>query len=338
MYSCELCGNDAHYGYDCLPQVSLVYELELDYNQNFDDNFSQTSPKKQEEKNVPEEQAAKVSSQYWKPPIFFDDEDDDDEESSIPLRDLISELPLSVAITPDLPITDSLIMEDEHLDTIPETESEKENESSVKDFNLTPSESEDLSKDLSDIESECDMPVCDDFTTFSNPIFDSNDDFTSSDDESLSDEAVPNENFKIYSNPLFDEEIISTKIDPHHFNAESDLIESLLNRDTSIGSSPKFDSLLEEFSGELAHINLISLEIDEADFDPEEEIRLVEKLLYDNSSPRPSEKLNSENSDVVIESFSPSPIPVEDSDSLIEEIDIFLALDDSIPPGIKNDD
>ncbi|GJS55894.1 uncharacterized mitochondrial protein-like protein [Tanacetum coccineum] len=249
MYSCELCGNDAHYGYDCPPQVPLVYEPEPGYNQNFDDNFPQTSPKKQEEKNVAEEQAAKVSSQYWKHPIFYDD---DDEESSIPLRDLISELPLSVAITPDLPITDSLIMEDEHLNTIPKTESDEENESSVEDLNLTPSESEDLfedlSEDLSDIESECDMPFCDDFTTFSNPLFDSNNDFTSSDDESLSDEEVPEENFKIYSNPLFDEEIISTKIDPHHFNAESDLIESLLNRDTSIVSSPMFDSLLEEFS------------------------------------------------------------------------------------------
>ncbi|GJY83205.1 hypothetical protein Tco_0496581 [Tanacetum coccineum] len=44
MYSCELCGNDAHYGYDCPPQVPLVYEPEPGYNQNFDDNFPQTSP------------------------------------------------------------------------------------------------------------------------------------------------------------------------------------------------------------------------------------------------------------------------------------------------------
>ncbi|GKE73041.1 hypothetical protein Tco_1535082, partial [Tanacetum coccineum] len=65
-------------------------------------------------------------------------------------------------------------------------------------------------------------------------------------------------------------------------------------------------------------------------------IRLVEKLLYDNSSPRPPEEFNSENSD--IESFSPSPIPVEDSVSLIEEIDLFLTPDDSMPPGIENDD
>ncbi|GJZ41709.1 hypothetical protein Tco_0588595 [Tanacetum coccineum] len=182
------------------------------------------------------------------------------------------------------------------------------------------------------------MPVCDDFTTFSNPLFYSNDDFTSSDDESLSDEDVPKENFKIYSNPLFDEEIISTKIDPHHFNAESDLTESLLNRDTSIVSSPKFDSLLQEFSGELAHIDVISTEIDEAGFDPEEEIRLVEKLLYDNSSTLPPEELNSENSNAVIKYFSPSPILVEDNDSLMEEIDIFFAPDDSIPQSIENDD
>ncbi|GJX40978.1 hypothetical protein Tco_0255968 [Tanacetum coccineum] len=225
-------------------------------------------------------------------------------------------------------------MEDEHLDTILETESDEENESSVEDPDLTPSESE----DLSDIESKCDVPVCDDFTTFSNPLFDFNDDFTFSDDESLSDEDVQEENFKIYSNPLFDEEIISTKIDPHHFNVESDRIESLLNRDTLIISSPTFDSLLEEFSGELAHIDKIPLGINEVGFDPEEEICLVEKLLYDNSSPRPPKEFNSENSDAVIESFSPSPIPVESSDSLMKEVDIFLALDDSMPSGIKNDD
>ncbi|GJW97792.1 hypothetical protein Tco_0179600 [Tanacetum coccineum] len=81
-----------------------------------------------------------------KTPIFYDDDDDDDEESSIPLRDIISKLPLSVAIVPDLPIMDSLKMEDEHLNTIPETESDEENESRVK--NLIPSESEDLSEDL----------------------------------------------------------------------------------------------------------------------------------------------------------------------------------------------
>ncbi|GKA32362.1 hypothetical protein Tco_0718729 [Tanacetum coccineum] len=223
---------------------------------------------KQEEKNVAEEQAAKVSSQYWKPPIYYDD---DDEECSIPLRDIISELPLSVAITPDLPITDSLKMEDEHLNTISETESDEENESSVKDLNLTPSESEDLSKDLS---------------------------------EDLSD----------------------------YKNAIPDSVQSLLNRANSI------IFLIDEFVGKLAPIDPIPPRIVEADFDLKEDIRLIEKLLNDNSSLHTPEELNSKIPDATIESFSPSPILVEDSDSLMEEIDIFLAPDDSIPLGIENDD
>nr|GFC03659.1 hypothetical protein [Tanacetum cinerariifolium] len=132
---------------------------------------------------------------------------------------------------------------------------------------------------------------------------------------------------KIYSNPLFDEEIISIKIDPHHFNAESDLIESLLNQDSLIISSSKIDSFLDEFADELIFLKSIPSRIDEADCDPQEEIRLIEKLLYDNSSPRPLEEINFENSDVVIKSFSPSPIPVEDNDPFMEEIDLFLTSD-----------
>ncbi|GKE60586.1 hypothetical protein Tco_1510953 [Tanacetum coccineum] len=61
-------------------------------------------------------------------------------------------------------------------------------------------------------------------------------------------------------------------------------------------------------------------------------------MLYDNSSSRPPKEFNSKNSDAIIESFSPSPIPVENSDSLMEEIDLFLTPDDSMPPGIENDD
>ncbi|GJV83301.1 putative ribonuclease H-like domain-containing protein [Tanacetum coccineum] len=242
------------------------------------------------------------------------------------------------AITPNLPIPDSLIMEDEHLDSIPVTESANTIKSSVEDLVPTPSES----ADLSDGESECDVPVGDEssstFTTFSNPLFDSNDDFTFSDDESLSDEDVPKEKFKIYSNPLFDdEEIISTKIDPHSFNAESNLIESLLNRDTLIDSS-KFDYLLEEFSSEPAHTDPIPPGIVDIDLEPEEEIRLAENLSYDNSSPRPPEERNSEIADTILETLSPPTIPFEDSGSLMEEIDLFLASDDSMPPSIEIND
>ncbi|GJR60213.1 hypothetical protein Tco_1502375 [Tanacetum coccineum] len=44
-YLCELCGNNAHYGYDCSPQFPFVYEPEPCYNQNFSDNYyPQNSP------------------------------------------------------------------------------------------------------------------------------------------------------------------------------------------------------------------------------------------------------------------------------------------------------
>nr|GEX72442.1 hypothetical protein [Tanacetum cinerariifolium] len=259
-------------------------------------------------------------------PICYDD--DDDEESSIPLRDIIiSKLPSCIAITPVVSTKDSLIMGDEHLDIIPEKESDEFIKSSVENLVPNPSESED--------ERECDVLACDDFTIFSNLLFDADDDFSSSDNESFSNEDISKE---IYSNPLFDEEIISIKIDPHHFNAESDLIESLLNHDSSIISSSKIDSLLDEFVGKLVLLKSIPPGIDEAGCDPEKEIRLIEKLLYDNLSPRPPKEFIFEISDATIKSFSPSPIPIEDSVSLMDEINLSLTPDDSMPPGIEDDD
>nr|GFA81396.1 hypothetical protein [Tanacetum cinerariifolium] len=114
---------------------------------------------------------------------------------------------------------------------------------------------------------------------------------------------------EIYSNPLFDEDIIPMKIDLYHFNVESDLIESMLNHDSSFtSSSSKIDSLFDEFAGKLTLLKSISPGIDETDCDPEDETRFIKRLLYDNSSPHPPEEFIFENSDADIESFSPSPI------------------------------
>ncbi|GJR65868.1 hypothetical protein Tco_0011933 [Tanacetum coccineum] len=85
------------------------------------------------------------------------------------------------------------------------------------------------------------------------------------------------------------------------FDAESDLVESVLNRDISIDSSPKIDSLSNEFAGELILPKSHSPEMREVEF-------------------------------VTIIS------PFTDNDSLMEEIDLFLADDGSIPPGIESDD
>nr|GEZ72378.1 hypothetical protein [Tanacetum cinerariifolium] len=128
------------------------------------------------------------------------------------------------------------------------------------------------------------------------------------------------------------------KIDQHHFNAKSNLIESMLNHDSSIiPSSSKINSLLDEFAGKLTLLKSILPGIDETDCYSEEDIRLIERLLYDNSSPRPLKEFVFENSDAAIESFSPSPIPVEDSDSRMEEIDLSFNPDDPMLPGIEED-
>nr|GEX57513.1 putative reverse transcriptase domain-containing protein [Tanacetum cinerariifolium] len=78
--------------------------------------------------------------------------------------------------------------------------------------------------------------------------------------------------------------------------------------------------------------------IDETDCYPEEETHFTKRLLYDNSSPCPLKEFVSANFDTGIESFSLSPIPVEDSDSLMEEIDLSFNLDYPIPPAIEEDD
>ncbi|GJT53781.1 hypothetical protein Tco_0988835 [Tanacetum coccineum] len=121
---------------------------------------------------------------------------------------------------------DSLNMGDEYLSTIPEKESDEVIKSGVEDLVSILSESE----DTSDNDSECDLPFCDNPVTFSNPLFDANEDFTSSDDESLPEEDVPEENFKIYSNPLFefDEEYISSDVKPL-FN---EVLEDIKNKDS----------------------------------------------------------------------------------------------------------
>ncbi|GJZ86860.1 hypothetical protein Tco_0658470 [Tanacetum coccineum] len=229
------------------------------------------------------------------------------------------------ALTHDFPTEEtanSLSMGDKHLDTIPETKSVKDPIPTPREFKVT---------------SKCDVHINDEpspfSTTFLNPLFDLDDEFSSSDDESLSNEDILNEVFKIYSNPLVDEEIIFPKIDPDSLNAESNLINSMLNRDTFIDS--KFDYLLEEFSGKLTPTNPIPSGIVDTDCEPEEEVRLHENMFYENSSP---EERNAEISDTSVESPSPLPIPVTNSDSQIKEIDLFFASDDSMPPGIENDD
>ncbi|GKC45293.1 hypothetical protein Tco_1063015 [Tanacetum coccineum] len=132
------------------------------------DMVGQIMQKKEEERRITKDQAAK--DRYWKIPICYDDDED-----------------YTIAITPVLSTkepVDSLIMEDEHLDTIPATESDEVIKSSVENLVQIPSEFKGIFEDT------CDMPVCEDPSTFdalsnhSEILSDSNNDGTSSDDDS----------------------------------------------------------------------------------------------------------------------------------------------------------
>ncbi|GJX46579.1 hypothetical protein Tco_0271769 [Tanacetum coccineum] len=141
-------------------------------------------------------------------------------------------------------------------------------------------------------ESECDLPVCDDSSPEKDEVLD---------------------------------DIIS--IPPgngnDHFNVESSLIESMLNRDYVI-SSPKIDFLLEEFAGELALIAPIPPRIVEAEFGPKGDIHFIENLMYDNSFPRPSETLK-DDSETIVDSNNDYSSSDDDS-PYSEDIDYIDAL------------
>ncbi|GKG25278.1 hypothetical protein Tco_0395906, partial [Tanacetum coccineum] len=127
-------------------------------------------------RNISEELSEYINCPSWNRPIFYDNEDD---EYII----IYSKLK---AITPDLSTVEpdnSLIMGDEHLDTIPEMESDEIIKSSVENLVPIPSEFEGIFNDT------CDVPICKDPSTFdalsdhSVILFDSNNDGTSSDDD-----------------------------------------------------------------------------------------------------------------------------------------------------------
>ncbi|GJT85331.1 hypothetical protein Tco_1067048 [Tanacetum coccineum] len=340
-YSCELCGNDAHHGYDCPPQVPFVYNQDPCSNQNFDyfpqtspsfpqqypccedcggphetfqcqpmnyyepnpcydsnySGFDQTQPpqytvnhpifnaqnellnsqnkimeqmtsicdmvgqymqKKEEDRRIAEDQAAK--DRYWKIPICYDDDED-----------------YTIAITPVLSTeepVDSLIMEDEHLDAIPATESDEVIKSSVENLVPTPSESEGIPDKM------CDVPLCDHPTPLEaikehfEIVVEFNDDSTSSDDDYPYGEDI---NYVDASSP--DSELVSLEV-----------VENVTSEDGEIE-----DDILRE---KLSKINL-----------------LIAKIDAMNSNPPPS-------SDLVIKSSSTS------LNFFLEETNTF---DNSIP-------
>ncbi|GKB09906.1 hypothetical protein Tco_0843829, partial [Tanacetum coccineum] len=143
--------------------------------------------------------------------------------------------------------------------------------------------------------------------------------------------------------------------DNNRVNVEIDLEESLINFDTSIVHSFKIDPILEEFTGELAHIAPIPPGIVEADFDPnddtssdDDDFEDIEYISFEEVNDVKQEEKEFDLKDILqiqdvilrekllkisrlisnIESLKDNPILVTDSDSS----DTSLShLDNSLP-------
>nr|GFB68986.1 hypothetical protein [Tanacetum cinerariifolium] len=117
------------------------------------------------------------------------------------------------AITPDEPVLsteepdNSLSIRDEHLDTIPATESDEFNKSSVEDLIPIPSESEGIPEHMCDVPSHDNYPPLDVSKDQIKDFSESNDEFSSTDDDSFS---IDNIDYVEASPPDF--ELVSSEV------------------------------------------------------------------------------------------------------------------------------
>ncbi|GKE67740.1 hypothetical protein Tco_1521901, partial [Tanacetum coccineum] len=213
-----------------------------------------------------------------------------DEDDYIPLGDIMARYSTSKAITPDLLIEEpdnSLNMWDEHLDTIPATESDEVIKSSVENLVPIPSEFEGISDDTSDV--LIIDPILEEFTG-----------------ELAHIAPIP-------------PGIIEADFDP--------------NNDTS-SNDDDFEDIEYIILEEVNNVDLEDKEFDLEDIFQIQDVILREKLLNVHRLITKIESLKN-NPDFVLKSPSSIPISVTDSDSFFEESDTSLSHSDNSLPEFE---
>ncbi|GJX84494.1 hypothetical protein Tco_0335268 [Tanacetum coccineum] len=279
-------------------------------------------------RNISEELSKYINCPSWNRPTIFYGNDDDE-------YTIIYSKPK--AITPDLPIEEpdnSLSMGDEHLDTIP----------SVENLVPIPSEFEGISEDT------CDVPVCEDPSTFdalndhSEILSDSNDDGTSSDDddfedieyvslEEVNDVDQEEKEFDLEDILQIQDVILREKL--LNISRLITNIESLKNNPTPdrvLKSPSSFpipvtdsDSFFEKSDTSLSYSDNSLPEFEPFSDDTEETRSGSTTTHANNSLPEYDSFL-----------FEIEPDQGELTNVVIEEVDTFLVPEDSIPPGIES--
>nr|GEV48356.1 reverse transcriptase domain-containing protein [Tanacetum cinerariifolium] len=194
MYSCEFCGSNAQYGHYCTPQVSLIY-LEPGYSQDF--NSSQNFHDFQQQYICCDQCGGPHETfQCWNRPAFYNNGDDDDVDYTIAITPVLS------TEKPD----NSLSMGDEHLDTIPVMKSDEVIKPSVEDLVPISSEFEGIPDTMCDVHlvnNPTPLEAKDHFEI----VINSNDDYSSSDEESLY------ENIEYVEASPHDSELVSLEVE-----------------------------------------------------------------------------------------------------------------------------
>ncbi|GJZ64732.1 hypothetical protein Tco_0621153 [Tanacetum coccineum] len=439
-YLCELCGNNAHYGYDCSPQFPFVYEQEPCYNQNFSDNYYlQNSPSFSQQYLCcaycggphHDYQCQPINETCYEPNPSYDysgfdhpqpPQDSVDHQGILQVLNKMEEKFEEIIRDGRKKIEDMSIEEMMHEQQLvdreikgiindlgykrfrgEEIDEEYERDCEIRirklkqDFNIWGSEVRKKEKAYEDekysaacrymLSITCDdeddyIPSGDIIARYSTSItpdlpIEEPDNSLNMGDEHLdtipateSDEVIKSSVENLVPIPSEFEGISDDSCDVPigRINVESDFVESLINRDTSIVYSSKIDPILEEFTDELAHIAPIPPGIVEADFDLNDDISNYDVDFYDcvdieeeggeidldiskivDISLREKlvesylliEKINTFNLSPPIP-ISPimcpsSTIPVVDIDLSLEEADLFSFSDNSILRGIESD-
>ncbi|GKA45345.1 hypothetical protein Tco_0738141 [Tanacetum coccineum] len=321
-YLCELCGNNAHYGYDCSPQFPFVYEQEPYYNQNFNDNYFPQNfqsysqqylccancggPHETFQCQPMNEDYCEQNSCYYPNSSGFDHpqppQDSVDHQGILQVLNKMEEKLEEITRDRRKKIEDMSIEEMMHEEQLvdkeikeiindlgykrfrgEEIDEEYERDCEIRirklkqDFNIWGSEVRKKEKAYEDEKyaAACRYMLsvtCDDeddyiplAITTDLPIQEPNNSLNMGDEHldtipaTESDEVIKSSVENLVPIPSEFEGISNNtcdvpNCDDNRVNVESELVESLINRDTSIVYSSKIDPILEDFGRELAHI------------------------------------------------------------------------------------
>ncbi|GJW29883.1 hypothetical protein Tco_0046758 [Tanacetum coccineum] len=426
-YLCELCGNNAHYGYECLPQFPLVYEPGPCYNQNFSDNYYPQNSLSFSQQYLCcaycggphfDYQCQPINETCYEPNPSYDyfgfdhlqppqDSVDCQKAFDKNLKELeelkrdqrmLTELKKQIAeeqtvkenmsieeMRHEQQLVDRKIKEitndlgirrfrGEEIDEEYERDCEIRIRKLKQDFNIWGSEVRKKEKAYEDEKyaAACRYMLsvtCDDeddyiplAITTDLPIEEPDNSLNMGDEHldtipaTESDEVIKSSVENLVPIPsefegIFDDSCDVLNCDNNRVNIESDFVEYLVNRDTSIDNSSKIDPIFEEIAGELAHIAPIPPRIVEADFDSNDDTSSDDDDFEDIEYVS-LEEVNDEKEfdledifqiqDVIlrekllnvhrlisnIESLKDNPIPIMDSDSSITSLSFS---DNSLP-------